>query len=1767
MISSNMNKNGERTKLLAVIAVFAMVACALVAFAPVADAADEPTPIQVKDDTELADALFDKAASIVLTADVKVDSVVPIGYDVKIDLGTHTITNTSETTGSVFKINGDVDVTITNGKIANSGTNTDGVSAVNIGFDSEKGGETVTLDGVTIDGKVYGVGIFGSEDLKQDSSSEPVTVVTIKNSKITAYASAVATNGSYGGESITITDSTLTSTGVSAIYAASNAVWSIEDTSIAGVSGIDMRAGSLNVSGGSITYNGPAEDKTGGDGPAAFGVGVSVLVTSGYSETGAVVNIENSVKMTAGANASTLGDVVVSPFAYDSTEGVDADSLLTTEKTVAAPVSVTYNGVEISYDVNDNATASAVEVGTNGIEVTSGNGSDIAVTPNTSVKFASVGTGATIALGTGAKADFAAEPSGVTIVAASGASVTVNGQASTVKPVDNVTVSTSEDLAKNIALGIAKITTNGDIALAETVTLGANQTLTLRGDLTISEGVTFTNNGTLVTSSRSVVLDGGVFVNNGTTTGVVKIIDSESQNGAVLENVLGTFTAENGSIVLDGDFTSDSEDADAIAKIYIRAGVLRVSGSINGNVMIAGYTETGGSPSIYDYVVIDDLSVNGKLILDVDKVYFEDVSVNNGGTLVLNKAENDTFVVGKAPETVGEVEAKFLLYGTLVPSSTPGQYGTTLYDDVTLTVNEEGEFHAYSGSILNNHITVTGEGNINLDQAQYTTVVDEDIGADRTFGQQENATIVSTLNIKAGVMVYVLGGFTVNDGVVLTIEAGATLVINSAVASMIVDGTIVVEEGATLYVNEANDVAVSGAIDSYGTLNIQSTVTVSGAIDANEDSEIVANDKLTIEVGGALNVYGVMTITDITNKGTVTLNGAILKDASTIALSSDSAVVSIVSVTGDAALTDNVTLKVTDAGLQFPDKDKTTVKDGANYVDFTIAAEKGVSGLTFTEIVTKVKGVYYNNMYIEGSVEAVDVKDYVTATPDPLSAAFTVYGSNVYVSGELVLGENVTMTIKANMTISGTITAIADGSSIVNNVDEGKNLTVTGLMQVLESKEPANTNLNAVHYETKKTTTDDAYCFYTNFAAAVASGSSQIDVYGKIVVDADITIPTGMKVQVVGNLVIGATDNRDITMTVTDGASVNGSTVDVLATLYFENKKDAKANPINSDVMIDGEKDRTYTNVYTALAGADAGETVTVTADRVVLTSNLTIPEGVILDVPNSKVLALVDGVTLTVNGTLRTAEAVEAVNEDDTAASVFATKAVKNDRTEEYASCIVVNGTFMTQESFDDFGYTYYQIPGAYYELVNDLGDYFYVTPVETADDVAAQTEESIVTVYGKVNAGDVSFVGTSADETVTIAVAAGAELTASSVSLTDAVMDVNGTFTGTVTVGDASVEAVKVQAMDVTSVEGMTIANANVEHVDATTGKTDASLTITAGTVAVGTITGYTTVDAGATLASQENADSVITGILTVDGTVTVANERTIEVERGVIVNGTVTVAAATDDKDAGSLVTPAMLVGLDDEFNTVSSTASVTGAVNVEIIYAVAGTTVDTAIVEDMNTTAYDVEGAVWINVYTTYDTMPIDSIPRDAVPVEDAYFQYWNDADGNKIVDEYIGDEATVYADVKYDVYNIIVLANQAVDDVYIDGQIMQYGMVIPSGAGQAYYAYQLTVDAGAHTISYTLANGYSGQGVLQAVSDNITVSGLTFNATGTPASASGIDMTLQLTGFEKSGYVPDSPDTGSDSGDSGMTITDYLLIVLVVLIIVMAIIVAMRLMRS
>ena len=1766
----------QRAKLLAAFAVIAMVVCALCAIMPTADAEDV-TPIEVGDLDEFNAALDDKAASILLTSDLKITESIVIGYDVTIDLGGNTITDTREgnandANGRVFTIEGDANVTIRNGSLENSTGIKAGNSVVCIDA-SEVYGGSLTITGVAIDSYAYGVAVFGNTAGKNETNATVVVTVNISDSTINSLtgSSAISTNGKYGGESISISDSVLTSAQGAAIYAPSNGSWTVENTTIEGVSGIDQRAGDMSVTGGSITYNGPATDKTDGDGPAAFGVGASVLIDSAYSNAGASLVIDSSVKMIPGANAkATLGDVVVSPFDYD-TSGVTADSLLTTEKDVAAPVVVSYSGIEMAYDAGDNATASAVKVSDNGTFVTAGKQSDVAFTQDVSnvnltqkdganvfvessisvtVKTYAGSVSNSMVLGTGSSVTLPASATGIRFIGASDSKATIGDEAQTiVTNANNVTDFPS--LKLYLEAGVDEITLGADIEITENVEVKSGTVLNVPENITIAKGVTFTNNGTIDSTSGRIILSANdsEFVNNGKITkAFIAKTDTGFDDYVTLTNIVGNFTVGQGSIAIDGTISGDADVDGGV--ITVNGGKVEISGAINGDVRIEKYNSTAASFEV----------VFGKL------------TVNNGATLTLGNGI--TYTVDK----IGTESGRFLLYGTLntVPSGTDN-YGNNTYVANNLDVKDGSEFRAYSGSTIS-YVNVTGDGSIDLSQAQTPQEVGQDINYNKTYGQLENVTIVNTLNIKTGVTVIVLGGFQVNEGVTLTIESGATLIIDSKVASMIVDGSIVIEDGAKMIVRDAQDISVSGTIDSTGTLEISEAVTVTegGVINAYEGSAITVTGGLTIDAGAALNVYGTMTINDIVNNGTVTLDGAVLGGESAIALSAQGAVVDIISVTGNGTFK----LSVTDAGMKFPnysDKNTSAVVTDANTLSFTVGNLTGVSGVKVTETISGNSSKGYNNeMYIEGTVAYEDNSEDPADITD-VKVTITVDGPHLYVTGDLVITDGIELNVTGNMTVSGTVTAIDEHSEVTNAVtDEGQALTVTGTIQVLKGNELATANLNAVHYETKKTTTEDAYHYYTNFADAVASGASEIDVYGKITVDADITIPAGMKVQVDSGavLTIGADNNRDITMTVTDGASVTGGTVDVKATLYFENKKDAKANPINSDVMIDGEKDRTYTNVYTALANADAGETVTVTADRVVLKSNLTIPEGVTLDVPNSKVLAIIDGVTLTVNGILRTAETVEAVNAKDTAASEFGTKAVNSDRTQEYAACIIVNGTFMSMSAVE---HTYYQIPGAYYELVSSLGDYYYVTPVEAAATVAADVEGDVINIYGAVNAGDVAFNGANADEVVTINVNAGADVTISSVALTNATLNVlaDGRFTGTVKVGDAAADAVDIRLATFTSANGLCVSKADVNWDDPKDEDLDpnATLTVSAGTVTIGTIDGDMTVATGATLGSLKSGDSTVDGFLTVNGTVTVDNERTLEVTEGTIVNGTITVAAATDDKDAGALETPAMLIGLNEEFATVSTTASVTGNVTTSNIFAVSGVTIDTAITKNMDSTAFNVEGSVWITAYSDgqYPVPVVTAVPKAAVPVKDARFDGWVDEDGKAFTGN-VGDKPVIYADIEYDIYVINLRADQnAVSSITIDGNIMQFGMIYDwtSDTPGMYYGFTATVSAGSHTIQYQLANGYSGNGVLTV--NGTQQSGLTFTTEGNPeAGQQNVTYNLQLTGFEKSGYVPDSPDTPStptDSGDDGMTITDYLLIVLVVLIIVMAIIVAMRLMRS
>ena len=1303
------------------------------------------------------------------------------------------------------------------------------------------------------------------------------------------------------------------------------------------------------------------------------------------------------------------------------------------------------------------------------------------------------------------------------------------------------------------------------VAISEDVVLKSITTLKLEGALTIAAGCTFTVEGKIVGENKNIVLQkdattktvGQLVVDGGSVTATVSY---DNNNTLKLENATGDFAVAPGSLYVNGTIADGSV-------ITATAGDVYVTGTVTGDVKI-----------------VKDESTSAKLYLGTEK---DGLTVASGAKLTLT----------------GEgilVKGDFYLYGEL-----------TTTDGNKLAVNEytnadqkkvTPSFKAFSGAKIYN-VEIVGDGKIDLSLAQGPQTVGEDISSDKIYGQLENVTIVGSLTIKNNATVEVLGGFNVNEGVVLTIEKGSELIINSSAASMVVEGKIVVEEGAKLTVVSAKDVKVSGAIESEGTVSINSKVTVKsgGSIvisDGNVSKPKTAINNsttdvvklyssvfepkqgLVIEAGATLTVksliYTATTDTQtsmvIENKGTVIFDKAVIGASINVKMLADGAVVQIVSVEniatsvgtdGKATAWADEALSITDAGLKFPDK---STIDTENLI---IINSKGYAfkGLTVVEKITSEVDdngdtVYENHMDLAGSVSAAKVEEVSNADKNTYNLVFSIVGPYQDVSGELTLGKNVVLNVTrdAKLSVSGKLIATEEGSKIENKGE----ITVTGLIQVAGSGNKIADVINAAMYETRSGT--DTIYNYTTLKAAVDAAAKDITVLGTVKVDESFTVPKDTTVKNEGTIVVGSDDDTEVTLTFADGAVLKAGTVDVKGTLYFENKKDNKASKIESDVSVIGEKDARYTNLFTALNNAKAGDTVTV--DRNVdLKKSITIKEGVTLDVPVSKTLTVFAGVTITVNGTLKTATKVLL---DENVA--FAGEANKR----EDKAAIVANGVFM---SMDEQTYAYYQIAGAYYHLTDSVGDYNYITTLENA----SKSDATKVYVYGKVTAGDVAFTGTSTTAK-NVYVMEGADLTVASITLDKAKLEVQydenstGKFTGDVKVGDSAVTAKNVTYFNVeVDKDGLMI----VRTVFAVDDKS--AFTVSAGKVAVfysGLKT--TTIAAGAELTSYKDQTSNIYGELVIDGTVTVANEQEISAYT-VTVKGTLSIADATDSKGAGKFTVNGYLyIGITDsdlhdkkvKLDT-GDAASVTGAVTgVKVAFVKADATVSEATIDSfkvngvLKSTTYIVEDKDWITAYAVNGNENINYV--NIAPVENAEFKYWQNTDGDVVkYTSNIGDSKCdkVTASIDYEIYAILVNPAAGIESIAIDGNLMQFGSITDYDGSIRTQMYYIVVKAGTHDITCKLANGYSGEAKF-AIVDSLTSEDLDASVSGNKVTVSGDagSVTIQITGISASGYVqPTEP--AQDDKDDGLSLTDILLIILVVLIVVMAIIVALRLMRS
>ncbi len=1084
-------------------------------------------------------------------------------------------------------------------------------------------------------------------------------------------------------------------------------------------------------------------------------------------------------------------------------------------------------------------------------------------------------------------------------------------------------------------------------------------------------------------------------------------------------------------------------------------------------------------------------------------------------------------------------------------------------------------------------------------------------GTDNVFDKDQLATVKGNSVMAEDSKLVINGKLYIPEGATLTLMPGAQLVLqNNAVLE--VEGKLIIEEkydGEPAKIDVVSGkIIVSGSVEDGGNINVASgsvEIKADGAVIVAEAGKLVSS-KVSVEESATLQVNGTLGKIDDETKKTVVENAGIVIFDSKVA----SGNVTINMKNGGAVDVKNLTLK-NDGFVTIQDKENkielkattsaTRYFDNADSNGAYVAAV--ISGVSVTEQITQNKDNSYTYV-MDISGNAIVDYVYVAAGEENeaegmnASALITLAGSTdaekkdgISIAGALTVGEKVTVANAGKLTVSATVDASKGAfvnKATIGSTETAGTLTVTGEGKVIVKALITDGDVNAARYVT---TSDKLYNYVTldaALAAANAGTTKDIAVLGQQALTASATLPKDVKLDLKDATVAIGEDAKatGVTLTVASGASVKNApaSIAVYGTVYAEKKTDidsavrekltAGADVYSEELNEKGQAVRDgwakWTNIATALVEAPEGSVVKITKNPMEIKTDLTIPEKVTLDTNGNNVIVS-PGVTITVNGTL------SITNEGNT--FVLKNAEMNADGSEKTpAAKIVLNGDIVSNDAikFIDDAQTPAEVVvgAAYYSITTKNITKYYATTVEKAAPLISTVDEQKITLKGaELTVGDVSFEGLSAEEPLATVVVEAKKLTVSSITLANAKIVFTGDQTFQGTIKDAA---------------GSIVLKGKVGTATTTTdGTTEPAFAVESGKAFV--VTGDFKVEKDPVVFS--GAVSVKAGTIDnakVEGTLTVAGDAEITT---IVVNGAVSidvgktlttttaevfgtiVGASETGATTGTLDVAVMYIGIaaKDIIVSTGATASVTGNVTLSNYALVApGTTVPEAFTKEgtnYKTTAFYIGDNLYLTAYANENTNGY--IASVDAHIENARFDGWYNEDGEKAVANTtkLGAEgwSKVTAKVVYDIYKIVLKADEGIADVYLNGQAMFYGLVSDrnENGSNYYYAYTATVSAGDYKVTYTLKNGWSGEAKLTG--ENVT--GTSFKATGTPASGQdSIQLVYQLSGVEKSGYVePVTP--SEDNGDDGLTITDYLLIVLVVLIVIMAVIVAMRLMRS
>ncbi len=1327
----------------------------------------------------------------------------------------------------------------------------------------------------------------------------------------------------------------------------------------------------------------------------------------------------------------------------------------------------------------------------------------------------------------------------------------------------------------------------GVIALTKDTVLSngfdlTNQTLDLAGfNLTVNN-----TNGTSITMYNSV------------------IIDSEKTDDSTNKIVLGT----NISII--------SGTENKISKVTLESKLnnsYTVAVGYGPDASFENVVFAGTNPTAIYYCVgatqsnlnVKDCSFSGKYIN-----YDANVSDGNGKVDVknsknvsfglLNNSGNEMeFKVGTQIKTDDSTDVDVLFVGY------EGQESTTF------TVPNGEEFtckELIPGSSDGTNALVKVEGKLSYVEKGNITIENDGGIVEITgeLGLKDTINADTTIADKS----YLSGNLTIPEGKTLTIAKNASL--DMMYYSITVYGTLKIEGGSIDSTGSSDNSIVlmsSGSIVNNGTIGSSKPIKISnGTISDVQYVEISKVNGVSIalkrqtsttfydmQISGDITRVSGSTSSSIKAEGVViagdlgigkyvtltTVGGLNVSKNVTVTVSEGGSISGNLNLSNGSA----VVMKGTMDGKINADTGRITVTDGTEEIEGSSYIELDGGEYGFTVSVARVS-------YNEDGDTVTDQRLYIGGAINNMDKNATTISADVTVSGTVFVNESLTINKFTQVIGEGTVDVSAAGSVVV--YDDGDfTAGFSGAYYSIESDNGAVTG------------------YYTTFDAAYGAigtaDDTTIEVSGNYTINGTYDLLADQNISVYEGASSTITVGENAKVSVSSDANVDDDVfAEILGLVYVEEGigYEPAAGTKYAVMTVDENENVTYSGLKVALDNAAEGAEVNIvgeakyngslTIDKNItvivndgqtmrVTGNLTIQEGAKLVLgQDSQLIAGTAGKesTISVYGTLDAADgnvysAYDATTQKSATVNLYSTGT-----TNAVAGSIV-------QTTVDEKGAV--TINAA---VVDDAGDLTYTS---VAKAIAYCEDNSgyptSITVVGTVTEKDAI---TSND--IDIVIANKAKVTLGDVTLVNAKISVVGTGVYTANVsgltgtGDDAVLSTVSVTETTAKIENKVTVNAQGENVCETTISAIAgkSTAVTAGKIVfVGdeietsddvTAPVKLSVSSGAELVIYNSTAEVsikgpidnegtvtlkgivtIYGKTTISGNVAVADEASLTVSDGetLVITGTLTVSG-TEDKEATFTVKGTLQVGEAPEY--LGASGSVSGKVilnatdNKGMVVVFDGSSVADATImngtEAAKSTSYTINGIAYA---TTYGNGKIIGINHYVKMLKDlaSYKELGANADDivwysgeTRVGDETIGTYASVSSEIEYRSVGITISVMPRIT-LSIDGVVWE-GLIN-----------EKVLTIGTHTVSVTPYPGYSGDITVTFDGKTITDGKIVITS-----DMIGKDPLLSVTG----NIVVDNG-TVASSGDDGMGLTDYLLIILVVLIAIMAIIVALRLTRS